>query len=447
VTNQLALTAAHCICHEKSNVLNTKLVKATKLVFGFHDVKAKQSDYFFTAEQVHTVTVVAHQYFRASGRSTAYSEWTDWALLKLDRKVAYDPLPLHFKKVANKIELYMLGHPNGLPLKFTYNGKLEGNTESDFFECKLDAFRGNSGSPVLSREKHRVVGILIEGSEKDYQVVPNYRGTGQTRIQASCITRSEVFSNQVGKRMENCQRLDILRHLVDQDLLDLKDLKSVQDAPSVIVNLLKKYYKRQSSITRLLDGPLPIDTIDTIDTIYTELVLLCNSKEKKKEKEKKSFEEHRINSWEDIQAAKKPIQIDALFETREGKTSKKLLILGRAGIGKSTLCQYMANQWAEGKLWKGKFDALFWVPLRKLQNVHSAEKATSILFRLCCQDKDNKLFTKDVREYLEKNPERILLVLDGLDEMTLAEDSQQKKVLDELLKFPNWYSGPQKLAG
>jgi DNA replication protein DnaC len=321
------------------------------------------------------------------------SIWTDWALLKLDREVACDPLPLNLNKVADKIELYMLGHPNGLPLKFTYNGKLEGNTESDFFECKLDAFRGNSGSPVLNKETNQVVGILIEGNT-DYQVVPNYQGTGQTRIQACYITRLEIGSKQIGKKMENCQRLDILHHLIDQALLDLKDLKSVQDASSIIVNLLKECYKSRSSITRLLDEPLPIDTI------YTELVLLCDNKEQKQEKEKQAFEEHRINSWEDIQAEKEPIQINALFETRDGKTPKKLLILGRAGIGKSTLCQYIANQWAEEKLWNGKFDAVFWVPLRKLQNVHSAETAASVLFRLCCQE--SSLFTRDIREYLKQ---------------------------------------------
>ncbi|MBA3238300.1 MAG: HEAT repeat domain-containing protein [Parachlamydiaceae bacterium] len=432
VTKQLALTAAHCICDEGSSELNMKLVEATKLVFGFHDVKKNQSDYFFTEEQVRTVTVVAYQHFRASGRNTAYSEWTDWALLKLDREVAYDPLPLNLNKVVDKIELYMLGHPNGLSLKFTYNGQLEGNTESDFFECKLDAFRGNSGSPVFNRTTSQIEGILIEGTD-DYEVVPNYRGTGQTRIQTSCISESKIVSNQIGKRMENCQRLDVLRHLVDKDLLDLENLQPVQNASSLLVNSLKECYKSRSAIPRLLDKPMPIDTI------YTELVLLCNNKKSDKvdkEKENKSFEEHRINSWEDIHATKEPIKLDALFENREGKPPKKLLILGRAGIGKSTLCQYIANQWAEGKLWKGKFDALFWVPLRKLQNVHSAETAASILFRLCCQE--NKLFTRDVSDYLKQNPDRVLLVLDGLDEITLAEDSRQKKILDELLKFPHW---------
>jgi HEAT repeat protein len=125
-----------------------------------------------------------------------------------------------------------------------------------------------------------------------------------------------------------------------------------------------------------------------------------------------------------------------MTHSREGKTPKRLLILGKAGIGKSTLCQYIAHQWSEGKLWKEKFEAVFWVPLRKLRNVHSAETAASFLFRLCCPI--DELFTKDVTVYLKKNSERILLVLDGLDEIALTQDGQQKKIFDELLQFPYW---------
>ena len=211
-----------------------------------------------------------------------------------------------------------------------------------------------------------------------------------------------------------------------------------------------------------------------IDAIYAELVLLCENKQEEKNKKEKqarglipqanwaergnprskqttsneklfaendrsgkaAFEEHRINSWEDIRASKEPIVLNTLFENRRGKIPKKLLILGRAGIGKSTLCQYIAHQWAEGKLWKEKFEAVFWIPLRKLQNVHSAETVASTLFRLCCPMKG--VFTKDVANYLQKNPSRILLILDGLDEISLAEDGPQKRILDQLLKFPYW---------
>ncbi|MBA3237870.1 MAG: HEAT repeat domain-containing protein [Parachlamydiaceae bacterium] len=425
VTKQLALTTAHSLFNpnkKDSRKIDSKLVKATRLVFGFHGVKEKRSDYFFREEQVQTVTVVAYQHFRSRGRKNFYSEWSDWVLLKLDRAVTWDPLPLNLEKVLDKIELYMLGHPNGLPLKFTYNGMIKGNTEEDFFECNLDAFKGNSGSPVFNLSTCRVEGMLVEGPT-DYAIISE---NGQLKIQ---ILHTKIRKT-IGQRMENCQRLSSLRHLVDKDLLNLEGLQTV-NVQEVIVNTLKESYKNKNTISLLLEDPLPIDTI------YTELVLLGGTREKEKEEEKTSaFEEHRINSWEDIPGAKEPIALHSLFENRNGRTSKRLLILGGAGIGKSTLCQYIANQWAENKLWKNKFEAIFWVPLRKLQNVHSAETAASVLFRLCCPMEG--LFTKNIAEYLQMSPEKILFVLDGLDEITLTEDSQQKKILHELLKFPYW---------
>ena len=47
--------------------------------------------------------------------------------------------------------------------------------------------------------------------------------------------------------------------------------------------------------------------------------------------------------------------------------SPKLLLYGRAGIGKTVLCQYLATQWSADKL-EGfrQFKAVFWIKLREL---------------------------------------------------------------------------------
>ncbi|MBA3238306.1 MAG: HEAT repeat domain-containing protein [Parachlamydiaceae bacterium] len=432
VGKQLALTAAHCVCQMDSGELNTRLIQATRLVFGFHDVKKNRYDYFFKENQVFKVTVIAHQYFRLRGKNTGFSEWTDWALLKLDKEVSYPPLPLNLtEKISNNIELYMLGHPNGLPLKLTYNGRVRGNAEADFFDCDLDAFAGNSGSFVANKSTHEVEGILCDGT-KDYEITQDYRGSGKIRIQACRITKSMIAQNKIGQRLENCQRMHVLRHLLDESLLGLEGVERPINASQLIIQSLKTCYKGRNTIPRLLGEALPIAEI------YTELVLLHNNKEEDKKEEKKAFEEHRINSWEDIHASKKPIELNALFKTQEGKTPNRLIILGRAGIGKSTLCQHIAHQWAEDKLWREKFHALFWIPLRKLQNIHSAETVASFLFRTCCQEKDQKLYVKDIADYLKHNAERVLFVLDGLDEIAFEKNSLQKKIVDELLQFPHW---------
>jgi HEAT repeat protein/V8-like Glu-specific endopeptidase len=424
VGKQLAMTAAHCICKKDTNIRDEKVIAATRIVFGFQNAHN-----LFADRQVYQIKkVISHQFTRIQDKNKNFTEWTDWALVELDREAPYTPLKMNMtKKVADKVELYMLGHPYGLPVKFVGNGFIQRNKQKDFFESNLDAFGGNSGSPAFNKITCEVEGMLCSGGE-DYEITDNYRGTHQRRIQTHQITKQE--SGQKG--FEICQRLNVLRFLLDDHLLGTLEVDQQQNTPELITGSLKEYYKSRNTIPRLLHSDLPINEI------YTELVLLLKNQEADKKEEKKVFEEHRVNSWEDIHAAKEPIELNTLFKNQNGKTQKRLLILGRAGIGKSTLCQYIAHEWAEGKLWKEKFDALFWVPLRKLQHAHLGETASSFIFRHCCQEKSENLYANDVANYLKQHQERILFVLDGLDEVSMEENSLQKGIVDELLKFPHW---------
>ncbi|MBA3238305.1 MAG: HEAT repeat domain-containing protein [Parachlamydiaceae bacterium] len=428
---RLALTAAHCICEKDSNTLDEKVIQQTRLIFGFHEIKAKPSDYFFAKNKVYQIKkVVAHQFIRLRDKNHNYTEWTDWALLELTEEVPFTPLRMNMtEKVADKLELYMLGHPSGLPLKFTGGGFIQGNTHKDFFECNLDAFGGNSGSFIAAISTQMGSGMLCSGCT-DYEITDNYKNKGKRKIQACRITKSQIAQNIVGNRLENCQRIDTLRFLVSPELLGL-EVVDQQNSSALIVKSLQDNYKSRNTIPRLMYSALPIEDV------YTELVLLEQSKEQDKNDEKAAFEEHRINSWEDVHGTKKPIELKNLFNN-DGKEQKKLLILGRAGIGKSILCQFIAYQWAKTSIWPGKFDALFWVPLRKLQHAHSVETTASFLFRTCCQEHGSALYPKDIADYILQHKERILFVLDGLDEVTLEEDSLQKTIVDELLAFPHW---------
>lgn len=59
--------------------------------------------------------------------------------------------------------VYMIGHPCGLPKKVALNASIAGESSPDFFHTTLDAFQGNSGSPVFHFETHQVIGILVSG--------------------------------------------------------------------------------------------------------------------------------------------------------------------------------------------------------------------------------------------------------------------------------------------
>jgi hypothetical protein len=94
----------------------------------------------------------------------------DWIVVKLkDFKESRHTICLLSKEEPKKDEpLYMLGHPLGLSLKYSFGGKVTYVEESkSHFKHNLDAFGGNSGSPVFSCRTNKVVGLLQKGG-KDF---------------------------------------------------------------------------------------------------------------------------------------------------------------------------------------------------------------------------------------------------------------------------------------
>ncbi|KAF9354413.1 hypothetical protein BGX26_007764 [Mortierella sp. AD094] len=84
---------------------------------------------------------------------------------------------------------------------------------------------------------------------------------------------------------------------------------------------------------------------------------------------------HRMPSYEEIYKTntKAPIPLEKLFDKRklrDGRedTPKTILVQGRAGIGKTTLCKKLVHAYQNG-LWRDRFDAVLWLPLRQLRNL------------------------------------------------------------------------------
>ena len=88
----------------------------------------------------------------------------DYAVIRLDRKTNRTPLKIRSRgKISSKDNLFMIGHPLGLPLTYSPNGKISENNDELFFKTKINSFHGNSGSPVFNAKTFEVEGILVRG--------------------------------------------------------------------------------------------------------------------------------------------------------------------------------------------------------------------------------------------------------------------------------------------
>ncbi len=176
----LLLTASHCVTEEAD-------CQNLRWVFDFTNER----------EQIAAENVFSCKEVIASSYQNDLKKHLDYALIKLDRP-AIGKRVVNYRKsgqILPNTEVAVIGHPSGLPLKIADNGKVALLTKTDIplnakelvksimhdryvFKTNVDAFEGNSGSPVINMKTLELEGILIEGAE-DFEMVDLY-GDGST---------------------------------------------------------------------------------------------------------------------------------------------------------------------------------------------------------------------------------------------------------------------------
>ena len=189
IDDDLVLTAGHCFKRRPENRPVAEAIDIHcadyRYVFGYRLTNGAVAP--IPAENVFACRrlVVARQ-------DEDHSDpWLDYAIVQLDRRATPQqrvmPLALDYDPQPGE-RLILYGYPDGLPLKVDSNGRVRSRTgpQGDYFLAALDAFKGNSGSPVLT-EGGAVGGILRFGLT-DYEEDPCGRG---------CVVSSRVQANVV----------------------------------------------------------------------------------------------------------------------------------------------------------------------------------------------------------------------------------------------------------
>ncbi|KAF9172304.1 hypothetical protein BGX21_008884 [Mortierella sp. AD011] len=139
---------------------------------------------------------------------------------------------------------------------------------------------------------------------------------------------------------------------------------------------------------------------------------------------------YRNNRWGNILP-------EDLFDERDlhGRryVPKKILIQGRAGIGKTALCKRLVKEAQSGR-WGHLFNVVLWIPLRQLKTLKARNIVDLLRERFFPHRPD------DEKESLVAALEnlihigRVLFILDGLDEVTAYTQPEQGIALEGFLK-------------
>jgi len=96
-------------------------------------------------------------------------------------------------------------------------------------------------------------------------------------------------------------------------------------------------------------------------------------------------------------------------------------MLGRAGIGKTTLCQYIAYTWSQKeeseRLWADRFKGVIWIRLRELRNMKEGSDIYDVVRQQCLRAVNRRKYTADQVANSLEDSEEVLWILDGYDEI------------------------------
>ncbi|XP_045674339.1 protein NLRC5 isoform X2 [Phyllostomus hastatus] len=105
------------------------------------------------------------------------------------------------------------------------------------------------------------------------------------------------------------------------------------------------------------------------------------------------------------------VSLQDLFNTRTDKGPRVTVLLGKAGMGKTTLTRWLCQRWADGQL--DRFQALFLFEFRQLNLITSVLTLPQLLFDVYLSPEAG---SDAVFQYLEENASGVLLIFDGLEE-------------------------------
>jgi hypothetical protein len=136
-----------------------------------------------------------------------------------------------------------------------------------------------------------------------------------------------------------------------------------------------------------------------------------------------------------------------LFDSRtssDGRriSPRRIFIQGRAGVGKTTLCKKIVHDFLYQGMWQEHFHILLWIPLRSLKGVSSENSTLDDLFHRSffshlSQGRELGSRLQGMVSNSIYKP-RVLLILDGLDEVSQEWNSETPtyNLLLRLLNFP-----------
>ena len=231
---------------------------------------------------------------------------------------------------------------------------------------------------------------------------------------------------------------ELIDRIKEQLSVSQHQLSKIVDQPRYLFELIRHEYQRHSRIERIMNPSKSFP----IEQSYVNLAIVETKEQQLKEKKLLGAKHNSdtIGTYEEIYDTKTNIEIKDMFQGCNDHT-KKVLVFGRAGIGKTTFCRYVTYQWATGTIWQ-EYDLVILFHLRNLTESRYPPLAAGIRYSLIDLVKP-EYFPEGLSEKEEvllkdqfKNSQ-VLWLLDGYDEIVQNTPQNLQYLYEQLLRTPH----------
>ena len=199
-------------------------------------------------------------------------------------------------------------------------------------------------------------------------------------------------------------------------------------AVSSYITALKTSIRSQTEFQPKLMASATISNVRTND-IFTS-VLIQHGRKALNEEDMGSTRRDQLHYFGQVSGTRvehcEEIFIDT---TNDERKPKRILLTGKAGIGKTLFCQKLVRDWADDKLFisQSQFKFVYLLTFRQLNLLQNGLLSLQDLLNCSTVLDDSSNIDDSLFEYIVSHPEEVLIIIDGYDEY-----SQQDYVSSEL---------------